>query len=132
MARTTSRSTSGPDPAAWERSRLRCSSVRSSTGMCRVADRAESGRDAVVSDPLTCEGVDHVPGRHDRSSGLVRHDDKRVVAGHCDYLFGGDRADSDHDGVHTLHGSGRCRCQGLRTPSLGEVSPKRSVSRFVS
>ena len=36
-ARTTSRSTSGPDPAAWERIRLRCSWPRRSIGMCRVA-----------------------------------------------------------------------------------------------
>ena len=37
MARTTSRSTSGPDPAACERTRLRCSSARSCAGMCRLA-----------------------------------------------------------------------------------------------
>ena len=36
-ARMTSRSTSGPDPAAWERTRLRCNWARCSTGMCRVA-----------------------------------------------------------------------------------------------
>ena len=37
IARTTSRSTSGPEPAAWERIRLRCSLVRSSCGMWRFA-----------------------------------------------------------------------------------------------
>jgi len=37
MARTTSVSTSGPEPAACERIRLRCSWARSSTGMCLVA-----------------------------------------------------------------------------------------------
>ena len=37
-ARTTSRSTSGPDPAACDRTRLRCNWPRSSTGMCRVAN----------------------------------------------------------------------------------------------
>ncbi len=36
-ARTTSRSTSGPEPAACERTRLRWSWARSSVGMCRVA-----------------------------------------------------------------------------------------------
>ena len=36
-ARTTSRSTSGPEPAAWERTSERCSWVRRSVGMCRVA-----------------------------------------------------------------------------------------------
>ena len=36
-ARTTSRSTSGPEPAACERTRLRCSCARRSTGMCWVA-----------------------------------------------------------------------------------------------
>jgi len=36
-ARTTSRSTSGPDPAAWLRIRLRWSSVRSGGGMWRPA-----------------------------------------------------------------------------------------------
>ncbi len=36
-ARTTSRSTSGPEPAACERTRLRCSCARRSTGMCVVA-----------------------------------------------------------------------------------------------
>jgi hypothetical protein len=37
IARTTSRSTSGPEPAAWLRMRLRWSSARRSAGMCRVA-----------------------------------------------------------------------------------------------
>ena len=37
MALTTSGSTSGPEPAACERIRLRCNCVRSSSGMCRVA-----------------------------------------------------------------------------------------------
>jgi hypothetical protein len=37
IARTTSRSTSGPEPAAWLRTRLRCSATRRSLGMCRVA-----------------------------------------------------------------------------------------------
>ena len=36
-ARTTSRSTSSPDPAACERIRLRCSWARSAVGICRVA-----------------------------------------------------------------------------------------------
>ena len=36
-ARTTSRSTSGPDPAACERTSERCSCSRISAGMCRVA-----------------------------------------------------------------------------------------------
>ena len=36
-ARTTSRSTSGPEPAACERTRLRCSWARCSLGMCVVA-----------------------------------------------------------------------------------------------
>ena len=36
-ARTTSRSTSGPDPAACERTSERCSWARISVGMCRVA-----------------------------------------------------------------------------------------------
>ncbi len=36
-ARTTSRSTSAPEPAAWLRTRLRCSWARSGVGMCRVA-----------------------------------------------------------------------------------------------
>ncbi len=36
-ARTTSRSTSGPEPAAWERTRLRCNCLRSSSGICRTA-----------------------------------------------------------------------------------------------
>ena len=36
-ARTTSRSTSGPDPAACERTSDRCSWARISVGMCRVA-----------------------------------------------------------------------------------------------
>ena len=36
-ARTTSSSTSGPFPAAWERMRLRWSRVRSDAGMLRVA-----------------------------------------------------------------------------------------------
>ena len=35
--RTTSRSTSGPDPAACDRTSERCSWVRISVGMCRVA-----------------------------------------------------------------------------------------------
>ncbi len=35
--RTTSRSTSGPDPAAWERTSERCSCARDSVGMWRVA-----------------------------------------------------------------------------------------------
>ena len=38
IARTTSVSTSAPDPAACERIRLRCSWVRRSGGMCRVAN----------------------------------------------------------------------------------------------
>jgi hypothetical protein len=36
-ARTTSRSTAGPDPAACERIRLRCSCARRASGMCVVA-----------------------------------------------------------------------------------------------
>ena len=36
-ARTTSVSTSGPDPAAWLRIRLRCNWTRFSVGMCSVA-----------------------------------------------------------------------------------------------
>ena len=36
-ARTTSRSTSGPAPAACERTSERCSAARRSAGMCRVA-----------------------------------------------------------------------------------------------
>ena len=37
IARTTSRSTSGPEPAAWLRITLRCSCARRSAGMYRVA-----------------------------------------------------------------------------------------------
>ena len=37
MARTTSRSTSGPMPAAWERMSASCSSAVRSTGMLVVA-----------------------------------------------------------------------------------------------
>ncbi len=33
IARTTSRSTGGPIPAAWERIRARCSSVRRASGI---------------------------------------------------------------------------------------------------
>ena len=37
VARTTSRSTSGPEPAAWLRTRLRCSCARFAAGMLVVA-----------------------------------------------------------------------------------------------
>ena len=52
-ARTTSRSTSSPEPAACERISPRCSSSRFSTRDVQRGQRAEAGRDAVVRRPTS-------------------------------------------------------------------------------
>ena len=70
-ARTTSRSTSGPEPAACERTSERCS-------WWRIVDRdvpggqgAEAGRDAVVRLGVVREPADHLAGAPHLGQGLL-------------------------------------------------------------
>ena len=64
-ARTTSRSTSGPEPAACERIRLRCSRVRGGARDVPGGQRAEPGGDAVVRLGVVGQRLDDRPGTPD-------------------------------------------------------------------
>ena len=94
-ARTTSGSTSGPDPAAWlrisERWRSRAPVGRDLAGR----QRAEAGRDAVVPDGVAGERVDDRARRLHRRHRVAGQRDRRVVPRDRDDLGRGERRGAD-------------------------------------
>ena len=96
-ARTTSRSTSGPEPAACERTSDRCSWARISVGMCRVASAPNpvempyAGVGAAASSSTTARARSIAA----RAAGAERH--RRPVAGDGHDVLGRERADVDGD-----------------------------------
>ena len=91
-ARATSRSTSGPLPAACERTSDRCSWARISVGMCRVArapkpvEMPYAGVAAAASTSTDCAG------RLDGGQRVVAELDRGAVAGDGDHVVEGERA----------------------------------------
>ena len=90
IARTTSRSTSGPIPAACERISAICSSAERVGRDHRVGQRAEPGRHAVHRLGLIDEPVDDGGAPLERGAGVGAQLDAAVVAGDGDDLGGGD------------------------------------------
>ena len=128
-ARTTSRSTSGPDPAACERTSDRCSCSRISAGMWRVASAPKpvempyAGSVAAASSSTTARAFSIADDR------VVGQRDRRAVAGHGHHVVDRERADVHvhrHGSIELLRGvraaEGRRRsCLGCETgPPLVE------------
>ena len=98
-ARTTSRSTSGPEPAACERTSERCSCVALLDRDVPGGQRAEAGRDAVVRLGVVREPADHLAGAAHLDQRLLGQHDRRAVAGDAHDLVDGQRAGADGDGL---------------------------------
>ena len=98
IARTTSRSTSGPDPAACERTRLRCSSTRRSGGMCRVASAPNPVEMPYCGSGAVGQRLDHRAARGDALLGLGGQAHRGAAAGHRDDLLPAERPGTDDDG----------------------------------
>ena len=122
-ARTTSRSTSGPEPAACERTSERCSWARISVGMCRVASApkpvempyAGVGAWASSSTTARARSIAASASSPSRTGG--------AVPGHGDQVVEGDRGHADLDcrGV-----AGRSGMPVVMPPSS---SPRRARTR---
>ena len=104
--RTTSRSTSGPEPAACERTSERCSWARISVGMCRVArapnpvEMPYAGVGAAASSSTTARA------RSMAASGSSLERDRGAAARDGDDLLEGERADAHPDGVRRCYRNG--------------------------
>ena len=106
-ARTTSRSTSGPEPAACERTSERWSWARISVGMCRVASAPNpvempyAGVGAPASSSTTARARSIAARR------VVGQAHRRAVPGHGDQVLERHGADADLDGRGQVAGAGR-------------------------
>ena len=96
-ARTTSRSTSAPVPAACERIRLACSCSAALGRDERRRERAEAGRDAVVRLGVVGEALDERAGCRDPLERGGVELDARAVAGDGDDVVGAQRVRADGD-----------------------------------
>ena len=130
-ARTTSRSTSGPDPAACERIRLRCSWARRSGGMCRGGQRAEAGGRLVGKHHARSAPRDreHVGEAHradpDGDRGRGRSHPRWRLADRRSSLADGGRACRAGGFVETMPPFHRLRLSTTTTRSAGSVSDTR-------
>ena len=98
-ARTTSRSTSGPEPAACERTSDRCSWARRSVGMCRVASAPNPVEMPYAGVGAGGELLDDGAGPLDRGLGLGGQRHRGTRPGDGDDVGEGDRAGADRHRV---------------------------------
>ncbi len=96
--RTTSRSTSGPEPAACERTSERCSWARMSVGMCRVARAPNPVEMPYAGVAAAASVLDDRAGPTDRGLGLPRQRHGGPVARDGEELGRGDRSGADDHG----------------------------------
>ena len=133
MARTTSRSTGGPMPAACERIRARCSSLAAVRRDRRRRERAEAGRDAVRGLVGVGEPLDDCSARRHRVDRRFRERDLGVLPGDGDDVMHAEPAIGDLHHRRLLHtpsptrrrlGSG----QGMQaSASQPEPQPRRRL-----
>ena len=119
--RTTSRSTSGPDPAACDRTSERCSCARISVGMCRVASAPKP-----VEMPYAGVGARRAAPRRrpgparSRSRPRPSSDTAGTVPGDGDDVVEGHRADAHGDGV--VMAPSNCRTGSSDRPAVPRLS----------
>ena len=98
IARTTSGSTAGPIPAAWERTSARCSSARRSAGNAHRGQRAEARGDAVGGLTGVSELRDHGGGGLHRRARIRAQGHRNVSSRYGDYRGRGDALGPQLDG----------------------------------
>ena len=129
-ARTTSRSTSGPEPAACERTNDRCSWARISVGMCRVASAPKP-----VEMPYAGVGAAASSSTTDRARSIAAtasavSSTGAPFAGDHDDIGQGDGAGADrNDVLHDPHPTqSRRPGEGVATRESSRISDKRRAS----
>ena len=103
IARTTSRSTSGPIPAAWDRTSAVCSSAERSAGITVLASAPNPVETPYTGSGWSTSRSTTAAPRSIAAPGVVAERDRPTAPGDGDDLVGGHAVRPEHERVEVGH-----------------------------